>query len=88
MSILQARDTDIFNSQHEMQYVFKHGKSPSMASLALTEAICENPDAHQPTYVAAWMLKISSYVVYTCREGINTGATMQLPYKAQISESE
>ena len=51
--ILQARDTDIFNSQHEMQYGFTRGKSPSMAFLLLTEAICENLDARQPTYVAA-----------------------------------
>ena len=62
--ILQARDTNIFNSQHEMQYGFTRGKSPSMASLLLTEAICENLDARQPTYVAALDAQKAFDVVY------------------------
>ena len=47
-----------------MQYGFTRGKSPSMASLLLTEAICENLDARQPTYVAALDAQKAFDVVY------------------------
>ena len=47
-----------------MQYDFTHGKSPSMASLILTEAICENLDARQPTYVDALDAQKAFDVVY------------------------
>ena len=47
-----------------LQYGFTRGKWPYMASLLHTEAICENLDTRQPTYVAALEAQKAFDIVY------------------------
>ena len=62
--ILSREKQTLKNVQSNLQYGFTEGKSPTMAALLVTEALAENKDLKQPTFMAALDVRKAFDVVW------------------------